>query len=207
MNLIHETSKEVLNKQEKPINLNFLEIHIEKDKEKDIEKDIEKNQYENKKNSKKLLTSSNNIKNTKSYYSNNSLKNQIKIIKKDIRSFSTDKHFEIKDQNITDNNNVPKKHKNNFIESTFEIENKISNLRSKSKLETINNTIYNIYYNDEIKKNKRKKKLKFKKKFLDVVEIESFKAFNRIISFTDLEYISNKKYNNKCICDELCKIF
>ena len=50
-----------------------------------------------------------------------------------------------------------------------------------------------------------KKKMKFKKKFLDIVEIESYKAYNTMMCFSNLELIQNKK-RKKCLCEEFCKI-
>ena len=48
--------------------------------------------------------------------------------------------------------------------------------------------------------------MKFKNKFLDVVEIESYKSYNAAMCFSDLEFIERKS-DNRSFCKEFCDIF
>ena len=58
---------------------------------------------------------------------------------------------------------------------------------------------------ENINKSKNKKKLKFKEKFLDIVEVESYKVFNANMCFSDLEFVGNSD-NRKNFCRDFCVI-
>lgn len=82
-------------------------------------------------------------------------------------------------------------------------------IQKKFKKEIMNNTkskICDLFSENKKKKKKGKKRMKFKKKFLDVVEIESYKDYNVMVCFSDLELIESKK-NDKCLCKKYCNIF
>ncbi len=115
-------------------------------------------------------------------------------------------------RDINNNNNNDK----NFTFSNFSKKNKTNSFIQKNKHIKINNEDIieenipkknEIRYNNYFKSNQRKKKrITFNIKFVDIIEIESYKKYNKVFSFSDFEFIKSKK-NNKCFCEKYCEIF
>jgi len=66
-----------------------------------------------------------------------------------------------------------------------------------------NNTNNNYNTNNN---NKVKKRVKLKKKFLDIIDVESYKSYNAKLYYSDLELIEIKR-NYKSFCKEICNIY
>lgn len=104
----------------------------------------------------------------------------------------------------------------NYYNSNFELNRNSKNglnflNLSKNKSKVVKQESKNLHSNsiedkkNLKKKNQKKKRMTFKDRFIEVVEIESYKVLNANMCFSDLEFVENSS-ERKSFCKEFCSI-
>jgi hypothetical protein len=91
-----------------------------------------------------------------------------------------------------------KNNKNLFEKNNYNKDNLQKDFDDKANVNELN------MKNGKYKKQKKTKRVRFESKFLSIVEIESYKAFNANMCFSDLEFVDTAE--RKSLCKELCTI-